>query len=70
MIDNTKVDKGFDVIDKAYNTAVNDLKLNYFEILHITAMMDMKIRQQNINGYLLETVTRFAQEQNEQDAGV
>ena len=70
MIDLEKVDNAYEAVDKKLGQVIEDLELNYFEIIHILAMLECKVKEQNISAYLLETVTRFAKEQNEQDAGV
>lgn len=62
MIDNDKINIGFDELDSAVEKIVNHHKLNMFEVLTILAMMDMKVKQANINQYLLETVTQFAKD--------
>ncbi len=46
---------------------VNEHKLNFYEILTILAMMDSKIKQNNISQYLIETVTRFQEQTNKED---
>jgi hypothetical protein len=67
MVDNDKISIGFDIIDKAMEKAVNTHKLNFYEILTILAMMDSKVKQNNITQYLLETVTRFQERANKED---
>ena len=67
MVDNDKINIGFDIIDKAMEKAVNTHKLNFYEILTILAMMDSKVKQNNITQYLLETVTRFQERANKED---
>ena len=67
MIDDNKVNIGFDELDLAMEKIVNIHKLNMFEVLTILAMMDMKVKQSNIDQYLLETVTRFQEKMNEAD---
>ena len=67
MIDDNKVNIVFDELDRAMETIVNVHKLNMFEVLTILAMMDMKVKQSNIDQYLLETVTRFQEKLNEAD---
>ena len=62
MIDDDKINIGFDELDLALEKIVNHHKLNMFEVLTILAMMDMKVKQSNINQYLLETVTQFAKD--------
>lgn len=67
MIDDNKINIGFDELDTAMEKIVNIHKLNMFEVLTILAMMDMKVKQSNINQYLLETVTRFQKDVNNED---
>jgi len=67
MIDNDKISTGFDVLDLAMEKVVNEHHLNYYEILTILAMMDSKVKQNNISQYLIETVTRFQQQSNKED---
>jgi hypothetical protein len=67
MISNDKIDAGFDILDSAMEKIVNEHKLNFFEIITILAMMDTKVKQNNINQYLLETVTRFQEKMNRED---
>lgn len=67
MIDDNKINIGFDELDQAMEKIVNVHKLNMFEVLTILAMMDMKVKQSNIDQYLLETVTRFQEKLNEAD---
>ena len=64
MIDDNKINIGFDELDSAMEKIVNIHKLNMFEVLTILAMMDMKVKQSNINQYLLETVTKFQKDVN------
>lgn len=64
---NARIDAGFDILDDALARAINDHKLNYYEILTITAMLDSKVKQNNISQYLLETVTRFQEKINRED---
>ena len=67
FINNDKISIGFDIIDEAISKIVNDHHLNFYEILTIIAMMDSKIKQNNITQYLLETVTRFQEKSNRED---
>jgi hypothetical protein len=67
FINNEKISIGFDLIDAAMEKAVNEHKLNYYEILTIIAMMDSKVKQNNISQYLIETVTRFQEMSNKED---
>ncbi len=67
FINNDRISIGFDLIDDAMEKAVNEHKLNYYEILTIIAMMDSKVKQNNISQYLIETVTRFQEMSNKED---
>ena len=67
IINNDRINIGFDLIDEAMSKAVNEHKLNYYEILTIIAMMDSKVKQNNISQYLIETVTRFQEMSNKED---
>ena len=67
IINNDKINIGFDLIDEAMAKAVNEHKLNFYEILTILAMMDAKVKQNNISQYLIETVTRFQEQTNKED---
>lgn len=67
LIDNEKVDIAFDLIDAAMEEAVNENHLNYYEILTVLTLMDTKVKQNNISQYLIETVTRFQKQCNEED---
>ena len=67
MIDDNKINIGFDELDTAMEKIVNVHKLNMFEVLTILDMMDMKVKQSNINQYLLETVTKFQHDINNED---
>ena len=67
MIDDNKINIGFDELDTAMEKIINYHKLNMFEVLTILAMMDMKVKQSSIDQYLLETVTRFQEKMNEDD---
>jgi len=67
LINNEKINLGFDIIDNAMAEVVNEHKLNFYEILTILAMMDSKIKQNNISQYLIETVTRFQEQTNKED---
>jgi hypothetical protein len=58
---------GFDLIDEAMSKVVNEHHLNFYEILTILAMMDSKVKQNNISQYLIETVTRFQEMSNKED---
>ena len=67
LIDNEKIDVGFNELDMAMEKIVNEHKLNFYEVLSILAMMDTKVKQNNISQYLLETVTRFQELLNKED---
>ena len=67
LIDNEKIDVGFNELDMAMEKIVNEHKLNFYEALSILAMMDTKVKQNNISQYLLETVTRFQELLNKED---
>ena len=67
LIDNEKIDVGFNELDMAMEKIVNAHKLNFYEALSILAMMDTKVKQNNISQYLLETVTRFQELLNKED---
>ena len=67
MIDDNKINLGFDELDSAMERIVNVHKLNMFEVLTILSMMDMKVKQSNINQYLLETVSKFQKDLNSED---
>ena len=65
---NERIDRGFDILDEAMVKITGNLKLNYYEILTILTMMETKVTNNNHAQYLLETVTRFQQKLNEEDA--
>ena len=67
FINNDKVEVGFNELDMAMEKIVNEHKLNFYEILSILAMMDTKVKQNNISQYLLETVTKFQELLNKED---
>jgi len=67
FINNDNIELGFNELDKAMEKIVNDHKLNFYEILSILAMMDTKVKQNNISQYLLETVTKFQELLNKED---
>jgi len=67
IIDNDKIDVGFNELDISMEKIINEHKLNFYEVLSILAMMDTKVKQNNISQYLLETVTRFQELLNRED---
>jgi len=67
IINNDKINVGFDLLDSAMEKIVNEHKLNFYEIITILAMIDTKVKQNNITQYLLETVTRFQEQTNKED---
>ncbi len=67
FVSNEKISSGFDILDEAMAKVVNDLHLNFYEILTILSMMDTKVKQNNISQYLIETVTRFQEQINKED---
>ncbi len=67
ITNNDRINTGFDLLDSAMEKIVNEHKLNFYEILTILAMMDSKVKQNNITQYLLETVTRFQEQTNKED---
>jgi hypothetical protein len=67
LIDNEKIDIGFNELDMAMEKIINEHKLNFYEVLSVLAMMDTKVKQNNISQYLLETVTRFQELLNKED---
>ena len=67
LINNDKIEVGFNELDMAMEKIVNEHKLNFYEVLSILAMMDTKVKQNNISQYLLETVTRFQELLNKED---
>jgi hypothetical protein len=66
-INNDKIDKAFDILDDTMGVIFNEHKLNYFEAQTVLSMMSKKIERNNIDQYLLETVTRFQEKINEED---
>lgn len=67
LINNERVEIGFNELDIAMEKIVNEHKLNFYEVLSILAMMDTKVKQNNISQYLLETVTKFQELLNKED---
>ena len=67
IINNDKINVGFDILDEAMNNMINTHKLNFYEVLTVLAMMDTKVKQNNISQYLIETVTRFQEHVNKED---
>ena len=67
LIDNEKIDVGFNELAIAMEKIINEHKLNFYEVLSVLAMMDTKVKQNNISQYLLETVTRFQELLNKED---
>ena len=67
LINNDKIDAGFNELDIVMEKIVNEHKLNFYEVLSILAMMDTKVKQNNISQYLLETVTKFQELLNKED---
>ena len=67
FINNDKIEVGFNELDMAMEKIVNEHKLNFYEVLSILAMMDTKVKQNNISQYLLETVTKFQEILNKED---
>ena len=67
LIDNEKIDVGFNELDIAMEKIINEHKLNFYEVLTVLAMMDSKVKQNKIIQYLLETVTRFQDLLNKED---
>lgn len=67
-MDNDRIDKAFDILDTAMVEITGTLHLNYYEILTVLTMMQTKVTNNNHAQYLLETVTRFQQKLNEEDA--
>ena len=67
IINNDKINVGFDILDEAMNNMINTHKLNFYEVLTVLAMMDTKVKQNNISQYLIETVTRFQENINKED---
>ena len=66
-MDSDRIDKAFDMLDEVMEKIVNEHHLNVFEVLTVLTMMDQKISRNNIDQYLLETVTRFQEKLNEED---
>jgi len=66
-MDNDRIDKAFDILDESMERIVNEHKLNFFEILTVLTMMEIKIKNNNTSQYLLETCTRFQEKINEED---
>ncbi len=66
-ISNVRIDRGFDILDKAMCEVMNELHLNIFEAYTVLSLMEIKLRRNNIDQYLLETVTRFQEKINEDD---
>jgi len=57
----------YDEMDRFLENLVNTNRPNYFELTVLLEMMLTKIRQGNIDGYLIETVERFAENKNKND---
>lgn len=66
-LDPVKINKAYQKLDELMGHMVNELKLNYYEVMNVFAMMDGNIKQQNISMYLSETVTRFTEKMNAED---
>lgn len=67
-ISNDKINDGFDMLDTMMERVLYELELNMFEACTILDLMKLKIQRNNIDQYLLETVTRFQEEMNDEDA--
>ena len=61
MIDNDKCLKIYDEFYKAFYELVKKSDLNFFEASHIITMLQEKLKENNINAYLIESVERFSQ---------
>jgi len=57
----------YDEMDRFLENLVNTNRPNYFELTVLLEMMLTKIRQGNIDGYLIETVERFVENKNKND---
>lgn len=66
-LDKEKIDKAYRRLDDMMAVMVNELDLNYYEIMIVFAMMDGNVKNQNISQYLIENVTRFGSLLNQQD---
>ncbi len=66
-LDREKIDKAYRRLDDMMEIMINELNLNYYEVLVVFAMMDGNIKNQNISHYLVENVARFSTLLNEQD---
>jgi hypothetical protein len=66
-ISNDRLDKGFDMLDEVMEKIFNEHHLNFFEGLTVLSMMETKLKRNNIDQYLLETVTRFQENINKED---
>jgi hypothetical protein len=55
------------MLDDYMAIAVNELKLNPYEMEVVFSMMKNNISQQNISAYMSETVTRFSEKLNKED---
>jgi hypothetical protein len=57
----------YDSFYKQFYELVKNENLNFFEVMHIITMLTEKVKENNINAYLIETVDRFSQSANKKE---
>ena len=67
MIDNETCVKAYEDIYKYFYELVKNHNLNFFEASHILTMLQEKLKDNNINAYLIETVTKYAENANKKE---
>ena len=66
-LDHDKIAEAYKLLDDYMYETVKTLDLNYYEMLIVYAMMDGNIKCQNISQYLVDTVTRFAENEEKKE---
>ena len=67
MIDNEKCMKVYDEFYKAFYELVKKDELNFFEANHIITLLQEKLKENNINAYLIETLDNFVKNANKKE---
>ena len=62
-----KIAEAYRLLDEYMGTVVGKIKLNYYEIMIVYAMMDANIKSQNVAAYINDTVNRFTKKLNKED---
>ena len=67
MIDNKRCDEAYEYLYKYFYDLVKNHDLNFFEASHIITMLQEKLKENNINAYLIDTIEKYSKSANKKE---